>query len=136
MQLPKEAITAIRNWEKSKGMPAFLRELQHSGRAKHCEACAGNGQILVSFCSHGPSDVVFPPAGKRPRPSTYFVGDAQFQGGWYLIESTQGFACLACNGSGRNPEYRPGPVHRGDIDIKALTRAKDTVERQAAPVEA
>ncbi len=125
------AETEMRSWEKTHKSPAFVRILEQMSGEKYCKNCAGNGSLLVSFCSHGPRTTVFPPIGKNQKPSLYFEGSHKWREGWYLISHTEGYTCERCEGTGLNADYIQGPFTKGNASVKKLSKSKDINPSQA-----
>ena len=90
--LSKEAKIDITTW-RNQGKAAFHRVIEQKPDAE-CKNCGDWRQIVVSFCSKGPSMQPVTPH----KPSTYFSGNGTVGKGWYLIENTVTYDCPNCSG--------------------------------------
>ena len=102
----KDIELRIREWEKAKGKPVFVRVFRQSEDGSDCKNCAGAGRIYVSYCAKGPWDapsIVFSGRGanKKAMPMTWFDGNGIYYKGWYVIEETVPYDCPRCNGRGK-----------------------------------
>lgn len=90
--LPPAAVAAAKNWEKSRGMPAFLQAYQPYPNS--CKFCQGVGFIYLKLCSKGPYQSTI----STKDPVTWFDGNERYGKGWYIIAETMAFECTSCGG--------------------------------------
>ena len=87
---------------------------------KYCKNCGGLGSTVHFVVSAGPFE--YQPADRKVEYTTGPIDHKWYQGKWVELQ------CPCCNGDGYNPDYHPGPIHKGALNAASIFKPVPAIE--------